>query len=311
MRYWKLLLMGGIVLALSMPAGAVSVNMNMTDFDEGTQYFVADRVAPYTQAELDAMPAHTTLLDPGTGLPWVGNWQMRPTGGGGSDTWGIFRVENIKLIPGGEHIFDNGATEITAIFWGLQDTYLLQTTAPNGVITQVIHGTGLQAAFFRDTSPGTEWATAAATGPSGWSIVAGKPTYAGITDIAPPIWTMNSTSGWDYTFPTDEFFATFTTGAATLGSSGNMNLDMGSNAWGTGTENWMLNTNSIPGYDLLGNPGKFADVTLHFQGEEFGSNLWLLATSDPMKTDIVPEPVTMASLLLGFGCLGRYIRKRR
>ena len=42
MKYCKLLVMGGILLAFSMPAMAITVTMNMRDFDEGTLYNVGD-----------------------------------------------------------------------------------------------------------------------------------------------------------------------------------------------------------------------------------------------------------------------------
>jgi hypothetical protein len=303
MRYCKLLLMGGIVLALSMPAGAVSITMDIRNYDEGTLYNVSD--GTYSQSQLDNLPT----------TPTVTGWQQRPVGGGGSDTWGIFRVGYIDTVPVSDpQLFTNGpSAHITAIFWGLQDTSMTQTTnITTGVVTQDIQGVGLHAAFFYDTTPAGEWAAAALTGPSGWvwDGVNNRPTYAGITD-GTLIWTMNSTSGVDQSVPAAEFVATFNSGAATFWSHGNMNLDIGSNEWGTGSQNWTLDTNAMPGYDLSGNLGKFADLTLSFDGTDQGSGPWLLATSDPLDGNMIPEPVTMASLLLGFGCLSRYIRKRR
>ncbi len=39
---------------------------------------------------------------------------------------------------------------------------------------------------------------------------------------------------------------------------------------------------------------------------------WIVYTPDPADMiAAVPEPVTMAGLMLAIGCVGRYIRKRR
>ncbi|HUT56802.1 MAG TPA: PEP-CTERM sorting domain-containing protein [Phycisphaerae bacterium] len=295
MRYCKLLLMCGIVLGLSGPAWAIAVTMNMRNFDDGTLYGVADNT--YTgEVNLNGLN------------------QIPPTGGifGGvqSDTWGVFRVENMQDVNG-NYFYQGGPTqEITAIFWGERDTYLKQTTS-GGVVTQEIHGIGLHAAFFYDTTP--DWSTAVLAGPAGWTIDgSGRPAYAGITD-GTLIWTMNSTSGWSQSFPTEEFFATFNSAAASYNSHGNLHLDMGPvPGWGTGINNWTLDTNTIPAWNVTGTAlDKMTDLLLTFDGTDVGSGSWLLRTSDPMEGDLIPEPVTMAGLLLGVGCLGRYIRKRR
>ena len=41
------------------------------------------------------------------------------------------------------------------------------------------------------------------------------------------------------------------------------------------------------------------------------SLVWSFTSDDPVRGNMVPEPVTMCGMLLGIGCLGRYIRKRR
>lgn len=333
MRYLKLLLMLGILAAAAGPVVAdtalITVTMNMRNFDEGTLYGVPDGL--YTgEAALDLLP------------------QFSPTGGffNGvqSDTWGIFRVENIQDTDGNYFYIGGPGHEITAIFWGETDTYLNQTTSGTGVITQEIHGVGLKAAFFYDTTP--DWSTASVAGPAGWTVDAGvdgqpgvagvdddgdtivdnaselgwvgsddRPTYAGITD-GDLLWTMGSTSGWSQEFPTEDFFATFYSGAASYESHGNLHLDFGTvPGWGTGSQSWggaTLDTDSIPAWNATGTAmDKMTDLLLTFDGTEVGSGDWLLRTSDPMEGAMIPEPVTMAGLMLGLGCLGRYIRNRR
>ena len=205
--------------------------------------------------------------------------------------------------------------EITAIFWGLTDTYLNQTTGTGGNVVQEIHGTGLQAAFFYDTTP--DWSTSVTAGPGVWSTAPGvggldRPEYAGITD-GTLLWTMRSTSGWNQLFPTEDFFNTYTSAGTSYGSNGNMNLDMATvDGWGTGPSNFQLDTNTIAGWNTAGTAKtKMADLLLTFSGYDDGTNGWLLRTSDPLEGNMIPEPITMTGLLLGIGCLGRYIRNRR
>lgn len=309
MRYCKLLLMGGILLAFSMPAMAITITMHMVDFDEGTLYNVGD--GTYT-----------------TGPTLDGLTQITPTGGfingHQSDTWGVFRVDDIKDNVG-NYIYQGqdglGGHEITAIFWGLTDTYLNQATG-GGEVVQEIHGVGLQAAFFYDYNPiGTpDWATAVTAGPGAWDNTTGPvdgalnlgPVYPGITD-GTLLWTMRSTSGWNKLFPTEEFFNTYKSEGANYGSNGNMLLDMATvDGWGTGPSNFQLDTNTINGWNTTGTAKtKMADILLAFSGSDDDTQGWLLRTSDPLEGNLVPEPITMTGLLLGIGCLGRYIRNRR
>ena len=305
MRCVKLLLMGGIVLALVAPASAITITMNLRNFDDGTLYNVND--GTYGSSQPDP-----TVLDALT--------QISPTGGliNGvqSDTWGIIRVENIET-PGGGYLYQGGENaEITAIFWGMQDTYLEQVTS-TGVVTQDIHGVGMQIAFFYDTTP--DWVAANAVGPLGWSTALGlggldRPEYAGITD-GELIWTMRSTTGWSLDFLMEEFFAQFNAAGATYASSGNMLLNIGPvDGWGTGSQNWTLDTDTILGYqtgDTVFSPTKTVDILIAFDGTDTNSGLWLLRTTDPIEGDMVPEPLTMAGLMLGIGSLVGYIRRRR
>lgn len=317
MRCFKLLLMGGIVLALSVPASAFSFKANLTDYDDGTIYVINDPANPYVgEAACDGIPV-----------------QYPPTGGliSGvqSDTWGIFLLENIKNLDTGSnwYTWDEGVDEITALFWGERDTYLDQVTASDGTITQNIHGVGMHVAFFRQYDPpaGEEW-PGNATGPAGWTVNDNGtpadtsddfPEYAGITD-GTCIWTMNSTTGFNKDFLNDEFFAEFIQAQATFESSGDVVFDVGPVPGYTGVKNWTINNDAIAAWEDLDGPGgndptktKMVDISIHFEGTEENRGDWLLLTSDPMVGDIIPEPVTMAGMLLGIGCLGRYIRRRR
>jgi len=329
MRCFRLLLLGGIVLALTVPAGAISVTMNLRNFDQGTLYGVAD--GTYTGVgTLDSL----AQIPPTGGLTYLGQ----------SDTWGIIRVENIQT-SGGDYLYQGGADrEITGIFWGGIDNYLDQSTS-GGLITQEIHSNGIQMALFYDTTP--DWGTVAqGTGPGGWTpdygldgapgavgvdddgvngvddpgeymfpgTDDGGPMYTGITD-GTLIWTMVSTGGLDQDFPTDDFIAEFNQNlaAAAYNSSGGLLFDMGTvDGWGTGPNNNQLDTDTILAWNAAGTAqDKTVDLTVSFDGTSNDSGAWLLRTSDPMEGDLIPEPVTMAGLMLGIGSLVGYARRRR
>jgi len=330
MRCFKLLLLGGIVLALAVPASAITVTMNLRNFDQGTLYAVND--ATYTGVgTLDGL----NQTSPVGGLTYLGQ----------SDTWGIIRLENIQT-SGGDYLYQGSPNrEITGIFWGAVDNYLDQTTDAGGLIIQEIHANGLQMALFLDTTP--EWSSVAqSTGPAGWTpdygldgapgdvgvdddgvngtddageymypgSDDGGPTYTGITD-GTLIWTMVSTGGLNEDFPTDDFIAEFNQNqaASTFNSAGGLLFEMGTvDGWGTGPLNYQLDTDTIPAWNAAGTAqDKLVDLTVSFDGTSNDSGAWLLRTSDPMEGDLVPEPVTMAGLMLGIGSLVGYARRRR
>ena len=313
MRCFKLLLMGGIVLALAVPASALSftqpysgpITMHLTNYDIGTQYWNLTPGYAYNNTELHALPTS----DPGGG----GAWRQLATGGllgaTQSDTWGILRVDQI-LKPDNTILWsaDSASTEITALFYGLQDQYNLQTQLGSAGFEQDIRGTGMQIVFFEDSAKDFT-----NSGPTGWvwDAVNSVPTYATVTD-GTLLWTMASTAGFNPTDTTNEFFATFQN-AAGINTTGDFLANMTPDPyWGTGTENWTLDTNSRGGFA----PGpvydpKLADVLFHFGADQEDTGGFLLHSYDPIKTSIIPEPVTMAGMLLGIGCLGRYVRRRR
>jgi len=325
MKGIALLLLGGLVVAaLTGQASAISlggfsggITMDITDLDVGSLYNVAD--GTYTgAATLNGLPQTSVA---GQGVP-AGAANIN---GSLSDTMGIFRINNIQTIGTNQFLFQSSANdELTAIFWGLTDTYLSQTTDSSGVHQQ-IHGTSLQIAIFENTSGVTNWPGNGAPGPGSFSVGPNgtdgkaKLQYTAIT-TGKLVWTMRSTSGLRFDFLTGEFFDSFNQGSAAYSSVGNFLANMTSvDGWGSGADNYLLDTQTVPAFqtgDSAGTPTGFADVTYNFHGtQENNSNgTWLLLTRDPVDAFAqppIPEPVTMAGLLLGVGCLTRYIRKRR
>ncbi|HUT59994.1 MAG TPA: PEP-CTERM sorting domain-containing protein [Phycisphaerae bacterium] len=317
MRCFKLLLMGGIVLALSGQVWGLTLlhpyngpmTMQLANWDEGTLYLNLND-GEYTGAYLHTL--QTT--DPGN---LTTPWRILPISGDGSDTWGIVRINNIystEAVP--QLLFDGlaGPTSLTGIFYGETDTFMKQATDINGNTVQNIHGTGMNLAIYEQPRVGSLF-NPVLNGPStGSGGTATPPMYAGVTDGA-LVWTMASAPGNNAAYPTDEFFSTFTFGDIYNSSQGKVLFDMATIPFGggfiTGPQNWQLDTDTFATsinttvdvtntFTASADPGQYPDI---------GS--WLVRSSDPFNTNIVPEPVTMAGLLLGIGCLGRYIRRRR
>jgi len=317
MRSFILLLIGGLAIAaLAAPAHAALIKMNLTDFDVGALYNVPTGSTWTGAATLDALPQTSVV---GLGVPAA----AANINGSLSDTMGIFRIESIIDVASGNVLFSSGgAAEISGIFWGLTDTYL--ATSPSGSVAggqdQDIRGTGVQVALFYNASH--VWPGSGAPGPAGFAVGPvgtdgkSKLTFAPITN-GTLFWTFRSTTGFNLGDLANEFFAKFTATASgnAFGSEGNFLADMGAvDGWGSGFNNDALDTEALLGYqlgDILGFPTKPVDTAWHFTGSPNGAGSWLLLTSDPVTADLVPEPVTMAGLLLGVGCLTRYIRKRR
>ena len=335
MRCFKLLLMGGIVLALSTQAGAITflqpyqgpVTMKFIDWDVGTLYGIADPANPVQgEANLDA-------LNP--------QWPP-PNSFCAEDMWGAAQLTTIRgqnnellwsaAIP--------GTPEITGLFFGERDTYFDQSTT-GGNITQYIHGQGVRIAFWEDANndlgnpPGTY-----PGGNTGTARRTAEAVFEGATE-GTLLWTLNSGPGWDVTYPNDEFFTTYSPSGGILpggfnalggmmadvgtiytcgpdGAPGQVNVDddldgitdnlselgfAGSDDVPmTGTNNWLF----------CGTPDDgVADWRIGFTGKPDSSLEFMVISDDPIDTCVVPEPVTMAGLLLGIGCLGRYVRRRR
>ena len=318
MRWFTLMLIGGLVLAVSSPANAFMfdvayngpITIHLTNWDEGTLYYNLAQGVVYTDAQLHALPT----ANPGGGLPYRSlgvnayNLVGDPNALNGSDTWGIFKVDQIQNSYSATLWSDGGlgGDQILAIFYGERDTYLKETPLGGGMYTQDIHGKDMHIAFF-EKNPSN---FSSAPGPGGGTGYPSGGIYPTVTD-GTLIWTMNSVPGYDIGFPSDEFFDTYTSGAGVNSSVGHLMADMGSvPLYGTGPLNPMLDTNSIDAFLGLSK----VDVAISFtassdptQYPDLGS--WLLESKDPMNANIVPEPVTM--VLVALGGLGVLFGRKR
>jgi hypothetical protein len=286
-----------VILAVAVPASAIPlsnfaggpIQIKFTNLDTGTLYNVgAGNQGPFVgEATLDGL-AQTPP----------------PNRFGIEDSWGIARVSEIDDSLGNvlwSRVSNN--EELVGIFWGERDTYFNQTLI-NGQTSQEIHGVGQKIAFFSVPGnqvinlPGT-FTTANRTAED---VVTGLNTLPGTSLL----WTLNTVPGFNDAFPTDEFFTTFFPPGNSFG---------GLNAFGgmyaqVGTVN-LFGGGSILGPDnsrFIGTPSW--RITFTGQLPDPTNTGFLVKSNDPINAQVVPEPMTMAGLLLGLGTLVGYARKR-
>lgn len=281
----KVVLLAVLVLGVAGTAGAAVIGgevipngmivIKYVNYDVGTLYSVPNGLYQ-GEGNLDSLS------------------QTAPPGGQGiEDSWGIFRVESISDIAGTTTYYNRytAPKEITGILWGERDTYLDQT-GTGATLTQDIHGVGMSAAFFEDAAMNFD----PTTGPT---ARVGN-TYPTATD-GQLIWTFNSVTGWDTSFPADEFLTTFRPNATAGDTSANGGMFAATGAvptWGTGSMNDILDPDGI----APGVAGR-SDFT-----GRVGTNGWQVNSNDPFMVTVIPEPATLSLLALGGMAL---IRRRQ
>ena len=330
MRHLLVLLIVGLVLAVSGPAWAIGIPFTQA-YNGPTYWHISD---------WDAGTFYNGLLTNGSpalnGHTYTPS-QLQKTGpsGGvtGEDSWGIFRVESIytaqvdpfgtdTITIGSTELYDFGATlqttEIMGLFHGRVDDFIsfvdltpLNLTDP---LTQVIQSHGDTIDLYTQPKGSAEslgglWSNGLG-GPSD-RLAANQ--YKGVGYSALNTTIVGSdlalTGGVQLGFQSDGVISYFTPNATGNTGSGTFGLYI---SWTGGSQLPIWDTNVFPiGYSLGG-----ITADLRLQGSITPTGLptgdpWLVHTSDPGTTSVVPEPVTMAGMLLGIGCLSRYIRKRR
>ena len=134
------------------------------------------------------------------------------------------------------------------------------------------------------------------------------------------LWTLNSIPGVEAN-TNDHFVADFSPSQGNpwmVNATGGLWADLGTiHTAGPdgimGTADDIIMTGSANSMFLGGdtpNDGT-VDWRVVFTGKPDPTGQFLVLSDDPIDTVVIPEPVTMASLFLGIGCLSRYIRKRR
>jgi len=329
MKSMKLLLGVALLLALSGPVWATPTTIpfeqaysgptywHISDWDDGSVY-TGKLLDGVTAAPLDT-PISASLLEK---IPTAG-----PQGVG--DAWGIVSVDTINAatLSGPNNmsiditklLFKQGdaGVEVYGVFYGRKDDTV--TFRSNG--SQEIYSDPLGYVGERIDLYVQPLGTAAA-----WSTGMGGPAAATTAGFYPGIGT-DATGNLlpgatlvltGYVQPgfenggLDGVSSTFKPN----GNSGTGTFDFYI-TWDGGTDLNTFGSPTGPGvFPFDGGPGAPYDADAYLSGTDRittspASNPWLVSTSDPAYMNAVPEPVTMMSMVLGIGYLGRYIRRRK
>ena len=337
MRCLKLLLMGGIVLGLTVPTLATTipfqqkyngpVYLDIENYDDSVLYdwnggLLADNLTPIVVGN-----AYNAGL---VKKSWAGYSTI-----GAETAWGIFKVGFIEVAevtgPNGitqvsprVKLFEDGdnSLELVGTFYGGQDqTVTFQT--PGALGSQKITAGGYTIDFYTQTvgiydgggpvgGPGATNRFSLERYPTVGYDAAGN-----LLGSAELVLRLKSQPG----IQQDEFQATFVPDGF---GSGNGQFNFYASVFGDptlyttplnplagGSMNDLFNYEAFPcGGAVAAVPGTTADI--RFKGTTDPTNKeWIVHSSDPATGGAIPEPVTMAGLLLGIGCLGRYVRRRR
>jgi hypothetical protein len=336
MRHLRVLLIVGLVLAVTVPASAINfrtgyqgpVTIKFTSWDMGVVYLPPAALQNGIGAvnAYEATPGNSSLYAPAFGGVYYdtnGNVVV-PNAALREDGWGILTVTeiyksgtspinpaNILWMPG------DGGKELTMMFYGLVDNAI----APGGFLgSELIQSQNVRFDLYENALGSFAAAGGATQGSAGRT---GFATYNGITNVAGGVLSLEG-----LTMPgvgqiigsagPDEFLSNFTpnivggvpqnTGSGTFAALLELNA---ANAL-LQRDYLQFNTDGMQlGADLTVN-----GTTTPNDGSQTQNGLpianWTVLNEDPFRGNaIIPEPVTMAGLMLGIGCLSRYVRKRR
>jgi len=321
MRVLTLFLVAGLVLAVGQSAWALTLTnytagdllvFHFDSMDAGTKYAYNVGGVPYIG--IDAVNG-ATIAGPVGGNPAGGRLA--------EDAWGIAVVTSITNSDASVTYWDatTSPTELTSLFFGVVDQSLSNLKISNTIDLQDSFSTGFKFAMYEDAAKNYD----ATQGPAARAGVMAYPTVTDGTLIL-------EAAGVPGILDTIQTVALGVPVYADHGASAIL-------VWDSAAHNYVTQVQQGSGHayasvaDLNGdniatgsefangafptaNPAVTADIRLDWTlwppGTAATNPWWDLADSDPVAmTSNVPEPVTMAGMLLGVGCLGRYIRKRR
>ena len=129
---------------------------------------------------------------------------------------------------------------------------------------------------------------------------------------AEKVWTLKLEPGYFGTKDETEGVSLFYAGGGLTGSSDEFLSFTGG---GTDEVNWALD--AFHPFKFKDDDGDgvndflWSDIRVHVTTTPSEQMDWLVSSSDPVTGTVVPEPVTMAGLMLGIGSLVGYVRRRR
>jgi len=309
----KLLLGVALLLALSGPAWAIPTNipfekayngpvvLDIYNWDNGTVYS--------NQLTNNRGSAQVGVLYNASDLV-VASPIVGPSGVG--DGWGIVTVAGIvkgtvsngvisPVLGSSGKLYESGdaGTAIMGVFWGRQDDKVIFNNDGSQTIYADPAGSSEHVNLYVVPESSLDNWNLGMSGPAG-SPSAGL--YTGITDVGTLVLsgTVVTNSYSNGGGGNDGVFSTFNPAGGVNCGSFEFYID-----WTGGTD---INTFGSPvGQGYFGGSTD-AYLSGHDNGGNFG---WLVQSYDPAYMNAVPEPVTMMSMVLGIGCLGRYIRRRK
>lgn len=321
MRVLSLLLIGGLVLLIASPTWAVTVPtisygwnfVHARNEDNGTAYF-------YTG---DPELTPPTTFNPNDPLPdGVGT---QPAAGplfGAEDSWGIFLLYQISegtptadmtkvgQTFGGATTYSNSdgsnGTWLVGIFYGQTDTSVTLKTPTAGATSSFsVLASGLNFELWAVDETSLDLFTHDSTNLTAYDAtrrtLANR--YTGWVEGGGVEVLSGTTSYFEFDgnfYPTGYFDGTAT-------------LYFDIPVAGPGVWNQYIGGNGLNGLGALIDPnGNQADawLTWELNAPQPGLN-WSTYSHDDGGFYAVPEPITMAGLMLAIGCVGQYIRKRR
>lgn len=338
MRSFRLLLMllvGGIVFAQAVPASALTwlnnpaqqrMRFDILDWTMGKAYQPVAPLPVEGVALVDAQPQNVTPGSMAINLPQVGVGGIgNALVGQNDDTWGIIKVLSINADPGATTFWADAAdpnVEVVGFLYGGVDTYI----GTNPQFQQVVSSAGLFLDLYEQPK-GNFTENLGSAGRVSFNQYEGVGFDAAgnaipgarlllhlesTDDKAPADSTVLSDIDGDGD-PDGDFTATFTPAAAPPGSgTGESSL-----YWDCLGGDWGPNFEVQPFYFPIRDPrfGSSQEGDFH-SGQDFdpaalGPSDWITTSDDPTRGFFVPEPVTMAGLMLGIGSLLGYVRRRR
>lgn len=284
------------------------LRMKFSDWDMGTVYQVPG--APVVgSAAVNALPQTPYDIGPG-GHFYDVNGNRDDAGGYNAalreDVWGIARLTRIENAANASDVLwldgDNNE-EIMVMFYGGIDVAIAPGPIAGQTVIQVdqLKFDFYQQAFGTFVAAGDE--DQGALGRTGFA------TYNGVTG-GTSLWTTVLNKGFaGIAGAGNAGFLTFFTPDVT-GTTGSGNFQLLLDITG-GTAQAAYDTNSqINGADFFtqGTTAPNDGSSVPIAG--LGNGQWTVFSDDPIRCNVIPEPVTLLGLMLGMSSLGGYLRRR-